>query len=71
MDETIVTHNMIVFPQTVHGAWTVNASIFQKNQIMIMARSRTTDSLMIEVFYDPESAAEFIEYLDLSEDYNG
>ena len=69
MEETEITHDMIVFPQTIHGAWVVNVSIYQQSQILIIARSRTVDTTICEFFYHPEDAAEFIEFLDLNEGY--
>ena len=69
MDETEITNDMIVFPQTIHGAWIVNVSIYQKMQILIIARSRIAGKTICEFFYHPEDAAEFIEFLDLNEGY--
>lgn len=69
MEQTQITADMIVFPKTIHGAWAVFVSIYMQTQIMIMARHRTAERTLCEVFYHPEDAAEFIEFLDLNEDY--
>jgi len=69
MDETQITHDMIVFPRTIHGAWSVFVSIYQQTQIMIIARHRLYERTLCEVFYHPNDAAEFIEFLDINEDY--
>jgi len=70
MDETQITGDIIVFPRTIHGAWSVFVSIYMQTQIMIIARHRAAERTLCEVFYHPEDAAEFIEFLDINEDYN-
>ena len=69
MEDTEITPDMIVFPQTIHGAWVVNVSIYEQTQILIIARSRIRGNTICEFFYRPEEAAEFIEFLDLNEGY--
>jgi len=67
MDDVQITPDMIVFPQTLHGQWLVNVSIYENIQILIMAQNRYSGTLITRVFYNPTDAAEFIELIG---DYN-
>ena len=69
MEDAQITTDMIVFPQTLHGVWNVNVSIYQQTQIMVMASHRIEPRTIIEFFYHPNDAAEFIEFLDQSGEY--
>lgn len=63
MDDVQITPDMIVFPQTTHGQWLVNVSIFENIQILIIAQNTVNTSMITRVFYNPTEAAEFIELL--------